>query len=150
MPADILRSTSAALRLDPRDLVFETALAAREIGLPARQLLEVASQVGQRAVESLKVRSLGQVGASVPELVEPSVRALEREKVGLGGHGATVTGGPPPCGVSCGKFPFTVIEGSSPAPVGVCTAGTCPVGGGAVVGPLLRRDELNRPQLITM
>ena len=84
----------------------------------------------------------------MPELVEPSVRALEREEVGLSGHGATVTGGPPPCGVSCGKE--TVIEGSSPAPVGVCTAGTSPVGGGAVVGPLLGRDELNRPQLITM
>ena len=50
-------------------------------------------------------------------------------------------------GTKTGNDP-TVIDGSSPAPVGTCWS--APVSGGAVVGPLLAPTTLKRPQLITM
>ncbi len=57
-----------------------------------RQLLELGLNVGEVCFERVHVRALGQVGATVPELIEMSVGVLEREEVGLqrsrreGGH----------------------------------------------------------------
>ena len=91
LPVDL-----AALLLDRGHLVLQPLLAAGEIGVAARQLLELGFHIGQRRFERVDIGALGQMGPTVTKLIETSVGVLEREEIGLQRHGESVVGAPPP------------------------------------------------------